>query len=131
MYSEQYMYHVQSPLFVGELSDATVQTDVCYEENGCMDRICLYLKLDDGVIRDVRFRARGCSGTVAACSAMCALISGRRIENAAQLDARTIAIELGGIPQNKEHSLELAKKALATAVAQIRSTSDSTVVHGS
>ncbi len=123
------MYHVQSPLFVGELSDATVQTDVCYEENGCMDRICLYLKLEDGVICDVRFRARGCSGTVAACSAMCALITGRRIENAAQLDPTTIAIELGGIPHDKEHSLELAKKALAAAVEQIRSAKEIAVAH--
>jgi len=129
MYSEQFMYHVQSPLFVGELADATVQTDVCYEENGCMDRVCLHLKLEDGVIRDVRFRARGCSGTVAACSAMCTLIVGRHLESVAQLDPMTIAIELGGVPQNKEHSLELAKKALTLAVEQSLSARGTAEIH--
>jgi nitrogen fixation NifU-like protein len=116
MYSERYMYHFQSPLHVGELPDATAQAEVCYEEDGCMDKVCLYLKLDDGVICDVRFRARGCSGTVAVCSAMCSLLVGQRIEAAAELDPATLAIELGGIPQDKEHSLRLARKALTSAI---------------
>lgn len=118
MFSEQYMSHFQSPNYVGEMPDATTEAEVWYEESGCIDRVCLYLKLDDGVIRDVRFRARGCSGIVAACSAMCTLIAGRRVETAAKLDPMTIAIELGGVPQSKEHSLDLARKALLTAINQ-------------
>jgi len=121
MYSERYMYHFQSPLYVGEMPDATAQAEVCYEQNGCMDKVCLYLKLDDGVISDVRFRARGCSGTVAVCSAMCALLVGQRIETAAELDPATLAIELGGIPQNKEHSLSLARKVLTAAIERASS----------
>ena len=119
MYSEQYMYHFQSPVYVGELPDATAEVEECFEGNGCSDRVRLYLKLDDGLIRDVRFRARGCSGTVAACSAMCTLVVGQRIESAAKLDSMTISIELGGVPHDKEHSLDLARKALATAIAKV------------
>lgn len=116
MYSAQYMDHFQSPLYVGELLDATAEVEVCYEGGGCADRVRLYLKLDDGVIRDVRFRVWGCSGAVAACSAMCSLIVGQRVEAAAKLDPVTIAIELGGVPQCKEHSLNLATKALVEAI---------------
>lgn len=119
MYSERYMYHFQSPLHVGEMPDATAQAEVCYEKNGCMDKVSLYLKLDDGVISDARFRARGCSGTVAVCSAMCTLLVGQRIEAASELDPATLAIELGGIPQDKEHSLNLARKALTAAINRI------------
>ena len=128
MYSEQYMFHFQSPFHVGELPDATADVEVCYEEGGCMDIIRLCLKLDDGMIRDVRFRARGCSGTVAACSAMCTLIVGRRIETAVKLDPMTIAIELGGVPQDKEHSLDLAKKALVAAINQVSTPKEAVVV---
>ncbi|MBU1936810.1 iron-sulfur cluster assembly scaffold protein [bacterium] len=116
MYSEQFMYHFQSPRYVGVMPDATAEVEVCYEENGCMDWIRLYLKLDDGLIRDARFNVRGCSGVVAACSAMCTLVVGRRVEVASKLDPMTIAIELGGVPPNKEHSLRLARKALLTAL---------------
>ena len=116
MYSEQFMYHFQSPRYVGVLPDATAESEVCYEDDGCLDWVRLYLKLDDGLIRDARFHVRGCSGIVAACSAMCTLIVGRRIEIASKLDPMTIAIELGGIPPSKEHSLRLAKKALLSAL---------------
>ena len=116
MYSEQFMYHFQSPRYVGVMPDATAEVEVCYEENGCMDWIRLYLKLDDGLIRDARFYVRGCSGVVAACSAMCTLVVGRRVEVASRLDPMTIAIELGGVPPSKEHSLRLAKEALLTAL---------------
>ncbi len=116
MYSEQFMYHFQSPRYVGVMPDATAEVEVCYEENGCMDWIRLYLKLDDGLIRDARFNVRGCSGVVAACSAMCTLVVGRRVEVASKLDPMTIAIELGGVPPNKEHSLRLARKALLAAL---------------
>ena len=116
MYSEQFLYHFQSPHYVGAMSDATAEVEVCYEENGCMDWIRLYLKLDDGLIRDARFYVRGCSGVVAACSAMCTLVVGRRVEVASKLDPMTIAIELGGVPPSKEHSLRLAKEALLTAL---------------
>ena len=119
MYSEQYMYHFQSPVYVGELPDATAEVEECFEGNGCRDLVRLYLKLDDGMIRDVRFRARGCSGTVAACSAMCTLVVGQRIESAAKLDSMTISIELGGVPHEKEHSLDLARKALRAAIDQV------------
>jgi nitrogen fixation NifU-like protein len=116
MYSEQFMYHFQSPRYVGTLPDATSEVEVCYEENGCKDWIRLYLKLDDGLIRDARFYVRGCSGVVAACSAMCTLVVGRRVEVASRLDPMTIAIELGGVPPSKEHSLRLARKALQSAL---------------
>ncbi len=116
MYSEQFLYHFQSPRYVGAMPDATAEVEVCYEENGCMDWIRLYLKLDDGLIRDARFHVRGCSGVVAACSAMCTLVVGRRVEVASKLDPMTIAIELGGVPPSKEHSLRLAKEALLTAL---------------
>ena len=116
MYSEQFMYHFQSPRYVGVMPDATTEVEVCHEEDGCMDWIRLCLKLDDGLIRDARFHVRGCSGVVAACSAMCTLVVGRRVEVASKLDPMTIAIELGGVPPNKEHSLRLARKALLTAL---------------
>jgi tRNA-specific 2-thiouridylase len=65
---------------------------------------------------DAGFDARGCGATIAAGSAVVALIHGTPLLDAARVGARGIAAELGGLSPPKVHAAELAADALHRAL---------------
>ena len=115
-YSVKYLDHFSHPRGIGEVEPPDAEARVKHEGGGCFDDVRLTLRLADGVIKEARFRARACSGTIAACSALCEMISGLGIEEAARVTAEDIANHLEGIPDAKRHSVELAAKSLIKAL---------------
>jgi len=115
-YSQKYIDHFSHPRGVGEVEPPDAEASVKHEGGGCFDNVRLTLKIDADVIKEARFRARACSGTIAACSAMCETISGMEVAAARKLTADDIADFLNGIPEPKRHSVELAAKALRDAL---------------
>ena len=86
----------------------------------CGDLIRISLALDpeapDGRILDAGFDASGCGATIAAGSAVVALLRGSSLLDAAQIAPETIAQELGGLIPTKRHAAELAADALHRAL---------------
>jgi NifU-like protein involved in Fe-S cluster formation len=121
LYTPQYMRHFQTPQNIGDLEDAQAVEEVHFTGQGCFDRIRIFAKLDDGKIGKVTYRVRGCSGTIAACSAMSELAVGLPLEQAASLQGEDVARELGGVPDRKRHSVDLAAEALRTVAAKLTS----------
>lgn len=114
MFPAAYLDHFEHPRNQGTLDDATHRGQG--EDPACGDRLWLDLRVRDGVIAAARFRVQGCSGSVAAGSALAALLEGRP----ARADAVTrseIDDVLGGIPASKRHALRLAERVLAAALA--------------
>ncbi len=70
----------------------------------------------EGLIADAGFDAAGCGATIAAGSAVVALLRGRGLLAAARLGARDIAEELGGLMASKLHAAALAADALHRAL---------------
>lgn len=92
---ENILDHYENPRNKGVLDDP----DISYEEDNpvCGDRIRIDLKVDDGVIRDVRFSGRGCSISQAAASMLTEEIKGKTLDEVKRIGKETV-LDLLGIP---------------------------------
>ncbi len=119
MYSQQYLRHFQNPRNLGDLEDANAVEEVQYKGQGCFDRVRIFAKAEDKHLTRVTYRVRGCSGTIAACSAMSEMAAGMTLQEAANLQGARVAEALGGIPERKRHSVDLAAEALRAVATKI------------
>ncbi|MCL2036341.1 MAG: Fe-S cluster assembly scaffold protein NifU [Oscillospiraceae bacterium] len=115
IYTEKVMEHFANPQNVGELPDANGIGEVGNAK--CGDIMKIYLKIEDGVIVDVRFKTFGCGAAIATSSVSTELIKGKRIEDALSLSNKTVVDALGGLPSAKLHCSVLAEQAVKAAVA--------------
>ena len=74
-------------------------------------------KLEDGIIKDVKFKTFGCGAAIATSSVSTELIKGKTIEEALKLSNKEVVNELGGLPSVKLHCSVLAEEAIKTAIA--------------
>jgi NifU-like protein involved in Fe-S cluster formation len=112
VYADAFLEHFRNPRGQGGLDAPTHQGAAT--DAACGDELELDLRVEGGRIAEARFRVRGCSGAIAAGSALVTLLPGR----AARPDTVTraeIEATLGGIPANKRHVLRLAERVLADA----------------
>ena len=116
-YSSQYMKHFTAPQNSGEVENPDAAAEVKHEGGGCLDQVRMTLKVEDGKISELKYRLRACSGTIAACSGITSIASGKTLEEAAKLGTEELLAELGGVPERKMHSVELAVKALQRTIA--------------
>jgi len=107
------------PKGVGELDPHDALSEVEHKGGGCFDRIKLTLLVEDGKIKDSKFRARACSGTIAACSSLTVNIIGLSVEEAHKYSVDDLIEYIGGIPEKKQHSFDLAIEALKTALENL------------
>ena len=82
----------------------------------CGDLVRISLGFDGERITEVGFDASGCGATIAAGSAVVALVQQRTLLDAARLGSEAIARELGGLSVAKRHAAELAADALHRAL---------------
>lgn len=114
MYNEIVMDHFSNPRNVGVLEDANA---VGLEVNPvCGDSMRLFLKIEDGRIRDARFQTAGCGAAIATSSMATEMLKGLTLEEARALTKEDIEDALGGLPGNKIHCSMLAIDALETAL---------------
>lgn len=113
--SDAFLTHGLTPSNLGMLPqpDGFAQPKA---DGSCHDTIELYLRVQGGVISDARYMTEGCLHTVACGSALTTLIKGKSVEQAYQLEAQDIAVELGGLDQAHWHCAQLALKTLRHAL---------------
>jgi nitrogen fixation NifU-like protein len=113
-YSEKVMEHFANPRNVGEIEDAdgvgTVGNPVCG------DVMKIYLKVENNVITDVKFKTFGCGAAIATSSMATEMIKGKTIEEALKLTNKAVAEALGGLPPVKMHCSVLAEEAVQAAI---------------
>ena len=114
LYSEKVMDHFEHPRNVGEIENADGVGQVGNPK--CGDIMKMYLKIDDGVITDVKFKTFGCGSAIATSSMATELIMGKRVEEALQLTNAAVAEALDGLPGYKMHCSVLAEEAVKAAV---------------
>ena len=110
MYSEKVMDHFFNPRNVGEIEDADGVGQVGNPK--CGDIMKMYLKIDNDVITDVKFKTFGCGAAVATSSMATELIKGKTIEEALKITNKTVAEALDGLPPVKMHCSVLAEEAI-------------------
>lgn len=115
LYSEKVMDHFSNPRNVGELEDANGIGEV--GNSKCGDIMKMYIKVEDGIIKDVKFKTFGCGAAIATSSMATELIKGKTIEDALKLTNKAVMEALDGLPPVKVHCSVLAEQAIKAALA--------------
>lgn len=115
MYTQQVMDHFENPRNVGELADANGVGEVGNAK--CGDIMKMFLKIENGIIVDVRFKTYGCASAIATSSIATEMIKGQPIEDALKLSNKAVVEALGGLPPHKIHCSVLAEQAIKMALA--------------
>ena len=114
LYSEKVMDHFTNPRNVGKMDDADGVGEV--GNAVCGDIMKIYLKVEDGVITDVKFNTFGCGSAIATSSMATEMIKGKKIEEALELSNKAVVEALDGLPAHKLHCSVLAEEAVKAAV---------------
>ncbi len=117
MYSPQVLDHFQNPRNVGELADATASAEV--QNPACGDVMRLSIRVQDGRISDVRFRAKGCVPAIACGSRLTEMLNGCTLTAARALRREDLVNSLGGLPEASAHAGHLAIDALHAALKNL------------
>lgn len=115
LYSEKVMDHFTNPRNVGEIPDADGVGEVGNAK--CGDIMRMYLKIEDGSIKDVKFKTFGCGAAIATSSMATELIKGKSIEEALKLTNSAVVEALEGLPPVKIHCSVLAEQAVKSALS--------------
>ncbi len=114
MYSEKVMDHFNNPRNVG-----VIENPDGYGKVGsptCGDVMEIFLKIEEGIIRDVKFRTFGCASAIATSSISTEMIMGKKVEEALELTNKAVAKALDGLPPAKMHCSILAEEAIKEAI---------------
>ncbi len=113
-YSDKVMDHFANPRNVGEIKDASGVGEV--GNPVCGDMMKFYIKVENNIIKDVKFKTFGCGAAIAVSSMVSEMAIGKTIEEALALTNEAVAKELGGLPPNKMHCSNLGADALHKAI---------------
>lgn len=114
LYSDKVMEHFKNPKNVGEIENPDGVGHV--GNPTCGDIMELYIKVDDGVIVDARFKTFGCGAAIATSSMVTEMVKGKTIDEALQISNQAVAEALDGLPPVKMHCSVLAEEALKLAI---------------
>ena len=115
MYNEKVIEHYSNPRNVGAIENASGVGEV--GNPVCGDIMKMYLKIENDVIVDVKFKTFGCGAAIATSSISTEMIKGKTVEEALKLSNKDVVNELGGLPPVKLHCSVLAEEAIRNAIA--------------
>ena len=87
----------------------------------CGDIMQITMRIEDGIIKDAKFKTFGCAAAVVSSSTATGMIIGKTIEEALQLTNKQVIEELGELPPQKIHCSVLAEDAIRAAIADYES----------
>lgn len=118
MYSDKVMDHFMNPRNVGEIIDADGIGTVGNPK--CGDIMKIYLKIEDNIIKDAKFKTFGCGAAVASSSMATELVKGKTLEEAWDTSNKSVIEALEGLPPVKLHCSVLAEEAIHEAINDYR-----------
>ena len=114
LYSEKVMDHFMNPRNVGKIEDADGVGEVGNAK--CGDIMKIYIKVNDGIVTDVKFNTFGCGSAIASSSMATEMIKGKPVSEALELTNKAVAEALDGLPAHKLHCSVLAEEAIKAAI---------------
>jgi nitrogen fixation NifU-like protein len=123
-YSQQVLDHYENPRNVGSFSiiDDTIGTGMVGAP-ACGDVMKLQIKVEDGIIKDAKFKTYGCGSAIASSSLVTEWIKGKTLNQAGKISNSEIAEELA-LPPVKIHCSILAEDAIKAAVKDYKKKHD-------
>jgi len=113
-YSEKVVAHFKEPRNVGILDDADGIGEI--GDPTCGDFMRVFIKVDENVIKDVKYQIRGCPASIAVASAMTELAIGKDLDDALMLTDEVVLEALDGLPDDKLHYSVLGITGLRKAI---------------
>ena len=114
LYSEKVMDHFRNPRNVGVIEHANGVGEAGNAK--CGDIMKMYLKIEDGIVQDVKFETFGCGSAIASSSMATELIKGKPVGEVRALTNKAVAEALDGLPDYKMHCSVLAEEAIRAAL---------------
>lgn len=114
MYSEKVMDHFSNPRNVGTMENASGVGEVGNAK--CGDIMRIYIDVEEGIIKDVKFQTFGCGAAIATSSMVTEMVKGKTLDEALAITNKAVAEALGGLPPVKMHCSNLAADALHAAI---------------
>ncbi len=119
MYNEKVMDVFKNPKNVGEIENADGVGLVGNES--CGDIMQIFLKIENNIIVDAKFKTFGCAAAIATSSTATEMIKGMTVDAALELTNKKVVEALGGLPAQKLHCSVLAEEAIKKAIEDYRS----------
>jgi len=113
-YNELTIEHFQNPRNVGVVKNGNGYGKI--GEPGCGDICEITVRIENSIIKDIKFRVYGCAGAIATSSVVTEISRGKNIDFALKLTDDIVVDYLGGLPEGKKHCSLLAIKALHQAI---------------
>lgn len=116
-YSSTLADHFKSPRNAGEMEspDAVGRASL----NDRPPHLVIYLKVNDGVVTKASFQTFGCGYSIASCSALTEMITGKTIEECSSISTNELIIALDGMPEHKQFCAQLAIDALRDGIGKL------------
>ncbi|MBQ8215317.1 MAG: Fe-S cluster assembly scaffold protein NifU [Clostridia bacterium] len=114
LYSETVMDHFRNPRNVGVIEDADGVGEVGNAK--CGDIMKIYLKIENDIVKDVKFETFGCGSAIASSSMATEMIKGKPLKEVLSLTNKAVVEALGGLPAHKLHCSVLAEEAVKAAL---------------
>jgi nitrogen fixation protein NifU and related proteins len=114
VYSEQIRAHYANPQNVGSVAEPSGKAIVKSPVDS--DTVLITLRVENGIISDVKFKCMGCAVAIACSSMATGMVLGSSVEEASQITEQSVADALGGIPEYKMRCSNLAPQAIRNAI---------------
>ncbi len=118
MYTEKVLDHFSNPRNVGEIPQADGVGTVGNAK--CGDIMQIYLKVENDIIVDVKFKTFGCGAAIATSSVATEMVKGKSIDEALEISNKAVVEALDGLPTQKIHCSLLAEEAIHAAIEDYR-----------
>ena len=118
MYSEKVMDHFKNPRNVGEIENPDGVGEV--GNPVCGDIMKIFLRIENNIITDAKFKTFGCGAAIASSSMATELIRGKTLEEAWEVSNKAVAEALEGLPPIKMHCSVLAEEGIHNAINDYR-----------
>jgi nitrogen fixation protein NifU and related proteins len=117
MYNEKILGRFKNPKYAGEIEDADAVGEVGNVK--CGDIMKVFIKVDNGIIKKIKFKTYGCIAAIASSDYLCELAEGKTLEEAKKITSQDVVDIMGGdVPVIKIHCSVLAQDALKKAIEE-------------
>ncbi|NVN90779.1 MAG: iron-sulfur cluster assembly scaffold protein [Desulfuromonadales bacterium] len=113
-YSPKVFDHFFNPRNNGMIEDANGIAEIGDPE--CGDHLKVYLKVENDMVKDIKFQIKGCPAAIACASAMTELVMGKPIQEAMLVSDDQIIEYIDGLPEFKIHCSALGASGFRVAV---------------
>jgi len=114
MYSKRVIDHFTNPRNAGEIPEPDGTGTV--GNPACGDLMTIQIKVQDDIIKDIKFKTFGCAAAIATSSMITEMAIGKTLAEAYKITRQDVADSLDGLPPAKMHCSNLASDALRIAI---------------